>query len=737
MPDERYLNAPGASIAPGALTVPKAIELAKFLESGASAYARLVECRRGKGADTVVFEVEPEVPQIREVEIQAVERVSVSFFDRDDRLPETLALRTDFPDVLHRNLRPAGWLPSLCLWDEPYEELKPRWTAARYVARVREWLSLTAVGELHQPDQGLEPLLSPATPKVICPHELFLPGSTGVEERLIVSKLDDGTGEYTYFLSKPDESERNDANFVAVVITAPPQTHAVMRHQPQTIAELDELLRPTGFDLLGELRTRFTRWLREESHQQNSLCILLRLPKRRSDEGPVEAVEVWAFLTVSTVREVGIDIGVAASQNGVAGMLIGGFDRDKVGMNTGLAVLAPIATLSRAAAAMMNGYEPNTISILGIGFGALGSQVTTNLIRGGFGVWRIVDSDVLLPHNTARHALPQFALGLAKANAGLMLGQVLVEEDAVAGWRRADVRDAEKFTDAELEGIEVIADFSASVTVARHLALDRSTPARRVSLFLNPDGTDLVVLAEDSARQARLDSLEMQYYRAVLNHPDLEGHLRATGEAHRYANSCRDVSFTVSQENVALFAAIGARALRHAIENPQASMKIWRATADLSVTCIEIAPAETVARSVGPWTVVYDRAFLTNLQALRAAKLPRETGGVVLGTYDLERRIVYLLDSIQPPDSDEWPTHYIRGTEGLEEAVNRASKRTLGSVEYVGEWHSHPDGHGVERSSDDLKVSAWICGYLVGDGLPGLMLIMGAGGQLGIYLEQE
>jgi hypothetical protein len=300
---------------------------------------------------------------------------------------------------------------------------------------------------------------------------------------------------------------------------------------------------------------------------------------------------------------------------------------------------------------------------------------------------------------------------------------------------RADVRDRDQFTDAEFDGIEAIIDFSASVTTGRHLALDRTTQTRRVSLFLNPDGTDLVLLAEDAGRRTKLDSLEMQYYRAVLNRPELDAHLQQRGEGHRYANSCRDVTFTVSQEAVGLFAAIGARALRQALQNPEATIKIWRSNSALAVSAIELAATEDVVVELVGWTVRFDQGFLQRLQDLRAEKLPRETGGVILGTYDLERRIVYLIDTIQPRDSDEWPKHYIRGTEGLEASVQVVTEQTLGMVEYVGEWHSHPDGYTVQRSSDDLKVSAWIRRYLASDGLPGLMLIVGEKGQLGVYLE--
>ena len=62
--------------------------------------------------------------------------------------------------------------------------------------------------------------------------------------------------------------------------------------------------------------------------------------------------------------------------------------------------------------------------------GALGSQIAINLAREGAFSWTVVDSDYLLPHNLARHALLTDELGAPKALAlarqmGLLLNRVL------------------------------------------------------------------------------------------------------------------------------------------------------------------------------------------------------------------------------------------------------------------------------------------------------------------------
>jgi hypothetical protein len=733
---DEYAKLPGEDADPEAFEIPKATELLAYLSGSIPRYARLVECRQGAHTETVIYEVEPELPQVKEVDIHHVERLAVIFFADDEITPETLALRVDFPtDFIHRNLRPAGWLPSLCLWEEQYVDLRRRWTAARYVERVREWLALTATGTLHQEDQPLEPLLATDAPRLICPHELFEPGGVVDELRMVGGRVDIGSGRFTYFVNRPEfVSQSADPTVIAVVLSASPQVHGVIRHAPETLADLHHLLQPTGFDLLSELRLRFKEWILANQNRNLHLLLLLRLPKKRSVEATEETVELWAFYTDLTAEEVAVDVGAAAEAAGHITLSVP-VDMGMTGVGTKLIILAPVKTLSRSVAAGMNGYPASSLHILAVGCGAMGSQVLTNLVRGGFGTWSIVDDDVLLPHNLARHALGGVSIGRGKADAVAAFSVSLVDSDAVAGATRADVRNPRQFTDQQLDHVEAIIDFSASVSVGRHLALDRPSTARRVSVFLNPTGTDLVVLAEDAGRTTRLDELEMQYYRALLQPGNLENHLKTAEQPRRYANACRDVTSTVSQEAIGLFAGIGARAIRHVLSDPQGCIRIWRSSHDLTVDLVEVPVLKHFTVQIGDWRVSYDSGFLGELNDLRSCALPKETGGVLLGSYDLDRRIIYLIGTIQPADSEEWPTHYIRGSAGLPEAVAQAGLKTLWMVEYVGEWHSHPDGCSVQRSSDDLKVSAWIRTHLAADGLPGLMLIVGEAGRLAIYLE--
>lgn len=729
---EGYSDAPGEVISPGALTIPKARELAEVLGNGTLPYMRLVEARRHGDDEFVVLDVEPEVPQHPVHDIRRVERIAIRFDPEDRFAPDPLALRVGFPQVPHTNFRVEEHPRSLCLFEARYEDQKPRWTAAAFAKQLHRWLSLTARGELHAPDQPLEPFFVGSLIPIVLPDRFYKPGSIEAPVQLVVTAAAHGAKEMTLIAHAAESAAgEEDLSFTGVVMEGEPRTHGVIRLQPTNLGQLHAYLTEVGCDLVGTLRRNLTEW----SHSARDalarrVILIVRLPKRRTDEEQPESAEVWAFATLSNFREVGQALGLWEIHDGHLVPIIGGGEARPEEVR--LDLLNPMPAFTRDRAARANGLAGAVDRrVVSVGAGALGSQVAINLMRAGYGVWTLVDEDRLLPHNLARHALGGDAVGYSKAFALSVVANGLFETGKAAEPIIADVlATAGDDLRTAFSTADVILDLAASVTVARHLTDGVQSPARRVSLFLNPDGTDLVLLAEDAERRILLDDLEMQYYRELIHHPDLSRHLLRSGERIRYAQGCRDVTTAIPQDQVAVHAGIGARALRRALDVPTAMLAIWRTDEDLAVSLIKAEPVPYERLLFGSWTLAIDPRLIDTVHNRRADKLPNETGGVLLGSFDLQRKIAYVVDTIaSPPDSEEWPTLYIRGHEGLRDAIDKVDRVTGGALHYVGEWHSHPDGAACTPSDDDQKVFAWLASYMAQDGLPPLMAIIGGRGE--------
>ena len=66
------------------------------------------------------------------------------------------------------------------------------------------------------------------------------------------------------------------------------------------------------------------------------------------------------------------------------------------------------------------------------------------------------------------------------------------------------------------------------------------------------------------------------------------------------------------------------------------SIRIWQADPEtLAVSHTEVLATAVKRERLGDWTLLLDDHVLARLTELRAAKLPNETGGVLIGAYDL------------------------------------------------------------------------------------------------------
>jgi proteasome lid subunit RPN8/RPN11 len=258
-----------------------------------------------------------------------------------------------------------------------------------------------------------------------------------------------------------------------------------------------------------------------------------------------------------------------------------------------------------------------------------------------------------------------------------------------------------------------------------------------ISAFITPGGQGLVLLIEDSHREVRLDWLEMLHYRAVLHTPIALGTFAEANQS-RYGDGCRDLSAVLSQDDVALWASTASRSLKSEVRSENASLLLWRRD-DKSgaVESVAIVPPRYWRTKMGDWTVVDDARIREKLSAYRQSKLPNETGGVIIGHFDVQYSTCYIVDALPSPgDSVEWPTAYYRGVEGLRTAVVDIETITLGQLTYVGEWHSHPEGCPALPSAADLTAYGWLRDYMNSDSYPAIMVIIGERDDIGIVAAE-
>ncbi len=745
MPDEAdvaaFLEACGPVVPDEDVAVPRAAGLATFLRRRDDVGAQLVECRQSDRRSWLILDVDVDVGQTPRADIRRQESIGVGFAEVDSAWPEVVALRPDFPRQLpHLFFRPRSEPVGLCLTETPWEEVKRRWTPGLFVRALRRWLIDTASGVLHREDQAIEPFLLVSCAHVILPADV-LELSLDAPRMLYGYGVDreGSAGPAVYrFVWAPPASVDSLPAFAAVILTTPPRVHGIIPHTPRSLGELAHLLQADDFDFAAVLDGAVQEWFaagRRDAHP----VLLVQVPLLREAGGRIERHDLWPFLMATTVRELGVELDLFSADGG---RVLQAFrDPNANGAGIPIEVMNPSFDLTAELAAAYNGYTtPTGQAIVVIGAGALGSQVLSNLARTGEAIAGIVDNDRIFPHNMARHAVWDHKLvGWPKAKAAAFMVERLTPDErkplALQINAAAPSGDEVAAYTQALADADVILDMAASVPVSRRLALDETSKARRMSAFLNPRGQDLVILCEDRDRMVKLDQLELNYYAAVATDAALVDHLQLPANT-RYARSCREVTAHLPQTNVALHAAIAADIVHSRVDDPSALATIWQIdprTMSVSRNEMDVRPMLEFGSS--GWTILVAPQLIESMRAARAARLPAETGGVLLGDFDTSRGRIYLASSIpSPEDSKESPGSYIRGSFGLQKLVEDIGKCTLDMIQYVGEWHSHPDGAGAGPSRDDLVLYGHLSSEMQVEGYPPVMVIVAAE-QLGLLVD--
>ena len=211
----------------------------------------------------------------------------------------------------------------------------------------------------------------------------------------------------------------------------------------------------------------------------------------------------------------------------------------------------------------------------------------------------------------------------------------------------------------------------------------------------------------------------MQYYRLLTQKSELSNHLKSDSRV-LYSATCRGKSLAYPMENAAAFSGICTKAIKQAYASPKSCICVWDFESLSMKTYTEDGDIFQKFDCKG-WHIMVSASLASKLHSILKDKLPNETGGVLVGSYDFANLICYVVDAVDSPsDSLEYPNAYIRGKNGLLEKINRIEGVTIGNLTYIGEWHSHP-ANSVTPSSDEQSS-------------PGCMMIVGET-QVGAYLE--
>lgn len=666
------------------------------------------------------------VPTENQVGILVTEVLAIVYspYKRFGNPYEVLALRKDFPKTQHLNGTSSEEPASLCLYAESWETVERTWTPKKLLERVLWWLRETSNHTLHLNDVVPERLFYNNYCQVVLPFDFFN-NLYNRNLRLCLKLIYNQDKFYKIIRAFYKNKDRNfDAvNFENLVVKLPELGLNPIERVPDTFVGLIEYFNGKNIDLKNILIEEIKKiadgnGIRFLSPNQNTfLLLLLIVPKNNQNNDESSSNDLYGFaLSNTTISDLGMKLGALnkgfdKKNEDICFPDLNLFDvkieQPKVHLeNIQIDHVQITFETTKKSARLASGIEVSEADFNGIlaGVGALGSTLAEIWSREAWGEWSYVDDDLLKPHNVTRHIGKDQHIGKSKVDVVKELVDLNYRSEKKSIAIHAKINDLENPLIKEIiSNAELLVDVTTSVETARDLASVVNL-ARIVSVFITPSGEDAVLLFEDKEREIRVDSLEAQYYRAILNNDWGVKHLKKHLGAFKTGGGCRDISMVISDELIKLHGAILARQIRLGKLNNQAQIKVWSlddSTGQVNANIIEVLPPKKVLLKNG-WTIVYDNFIHQKLFEIRAEELPKETGGVILGYIDQKLKNIYIVDVCKAPkDSISTPTTFIRGSEGLSDYIELCSEKTAKIVRYIGDWHSHPDHVSTKPSSLD------------------------------------
>ena len=643
-------------------------------------HVEVVQCVRNSALDEIITikSTRLQIPEYPDYPIRTEEEVAIICRKQDDSWPEVYALREDFPLGLpHSNAKPYKRPVSMCVVDYSFYDVRLQFSAYDFICSIQNWFEKNSIGELHEANRPIEIFMAPDG---VCVQKGELDFAKSYVQ---LKKITEFTATFNF-------ADRADATHSYLTVLAEQSIATSMVYKPRTLGELADIIKLVNIHSLIPYVARECACMHTLINNYPLLLIVSTNQKRANGND----IRYGLFI---------VDINVTPRSIVQHALKSSPESHNEWLRSLPIKLYEYRDGISRELNRIVNGTPVSINHLTIIGTGTLGSNLIDHFIRKGVCErMMIVDNDYYLPHNYGRHMLPAGNIMEKKTIAMKKLYSDVENQHITPLFRDAckltDNEQAQFYGDADL-----IVDASTIIAVERHLAKDISVKnGRCCSIFLNPQGRDLVLLMEDSNRKHRLDLLEMSYYSELLRNESLENHLNVPDQQSTSTFSCRSESNIMDYDDVGVLASIASREIQRHYQEQDAVAEIWRINKpEGDVLKVTVSIDEWNAYKIDDVTVYVSKSLQEAMNKERMEWKDLETGGCLCGCYDRDRRIIYVFAQIPAPeDSKHESAAFERGTKGLNEAKQLIAKRTYYQVRYLGEWHSHPQGEPYPGSLD-------------------------------------
>jgi integrative and conjugative element protein (TIGR02256 family) len=389
-----------------------------------------------------------------------------------------------------------------------------------------------------------------------------------------------------------------------------------------------------------------------------------------------------------------------------------------------------------------------------IGCGAIGSTIAMFLTRAGVMKLQLYDNDraVVKPGLLVRQIFDRYQIGLGKAYATRNNVRYIDPKiDVVAHQKNilSVLRDTDML--CALFEADVIINATASIRVASALEYQlRDWPKKHppiLSMIIGHQANAaLMTLAQDNHAGVTQD-LNRRLKLELANSPNgnhlLNEFWPSSAQASRLFQpepGCSDPTFVGSATDIAVLTGrmlnvasgwiakgVSDRAYSFGIYLPAAPQTIAELPLEAEYSwppdSVYSDPRHDYQTRLSPAAEAAMLSWIRKSERQRGVEV--ETGGVLFGQFDDFLKVIWVTAaSGPPPDSTANRNGFVCGTHGVAKMNQELVARSLGSVSFVGMWHTHP-GNAPDPSPIDRDAMARLFDSPDFNGRHFLMLIIG------------
>jgi integrative and conjugative element protein (TIGR02256 family) len=641
-------------------------------------------------------------------------------------------LRVDFPlDLPHINPHRPGEHVRPCIYEGSPTELLHRFGLDAIIDQLIDWLHKAAAGTLIDLAQGWEPTRRDSNPATVvfsaekiiaaASHDgsvRWVPAVYGANKDGVHAILpkDLVSGETVLFSQRNGSDKLASGLTTAIVIQAPftnDQAPEFSTYSPEAVIDIPSLLLRAAElgvnsnnleSALNDFYSRSTVQIPEDSRTwEFGMCVVVILLARRPAPlvgAPERNTEVLPYVVRYKINPKDV------------------FEKNAIVQTAYHAHAVSPELLARTSGIPVEAINKGLVII---GCGSLGSKIGMHLGRAGFGHITFIDNELMSPHNAARYALSEnLSEKYYPQKAALMVNAFAALDHTTAKGYELNALDPlgniKEFNQVIPAETKLILDTTASlllmVAEAQSIALNQSN-ARLARAVMYGQGRSTLLLLEGPERNARIDDLTAFVFESCRTDDELRTAIAGdmSDPARIFVgDNCRSLTMPMSDAVVSRAASLQGMQLEHWLVNEIPDQ------ATLCAGCVETGgigmnwstrtlgqTTELIVGDDGGWSIrlLHPVIQIIHEDAKRWGSL--ETGGALIGRISFESRTIIIAGLVDaPPDSIREAAKFELGTEGLVAALRLANQHSLGYLQFIGTWHTHPQGgehSGLDRET--------------------------------------